>query len=655
MKYSRAIGVSILTNGNRRQYLDRCIGSLIRNCSYRPLVIGIWNNGSTDDTQAYLDSLLTLSFDGITFRIQNSTKDLGCAVGTNMSCAVVGDCEFQLHLESDFELLSPEESGEDGNWLNRAVDFMEEVNGNYLYLRRMTGEKEMMDHWWSQWMSKIIGQKGPYLSCPSFWWSNNPALFRTKAMYDGGTLPLRVDRDGPKGTPGWSRPELETKAPGRAMIHQWGLFVHERQSQGDIFDQTICRKGMKGLVGCKYGFFKTGSEEDRFCGSCHETETFKDMKTHEGRFLLKQDQMGVEQGKKFTIVTVDNGWCLTEFLRITKGLNARRIVMAKGNAFIGEDGVESIQYDESLDFLIKYADVAFFPKVGEANKVDYLKLVKAGVPVVVQESYSQGAVEHEKTGWVFRDEKWALHWLTYLKDHPEVREQRRKAVEAVPESTKALVPAEVIKVVDRDVVRPDQCMVTVITPTFHRDLKVIRRCINSMLLQTVRDWEQIICSDGENETQVKALVDQVADKRIRYEHTAGKKSNDFGNTVRSECLKKARGKFVLFFDDDNLILPHYLQTMIRAISESNKDYAVCKIMHFGPLNQSILGRPPKVLTGNPVKLYHIDPLQVLVRTRLMQSVGWDTMVGYLSDGVTLERLGAKGDPVWVEEVLGIHV
>jgi len=78
-------------------------------------------------------------------------------------------------------------------------------------------------------------------------------------------------------------------------------------------------------------------------------------------------------------------------------------------------------------------------------------------------------------------------------------------------------------------------------------------------------------------------------------------------------------------------------------------------MHFGPLNEAALGKPPKVLTGEPVKLYHIDPLQVMVRRDAIQKVGWDTEVGYLSDGVTLERLGKDFKYTLVEEVLGVHM
>jgi hypothetical protein len=50
-------------------------------------------------------------------------------------------------------------------------------------------------------------------------------------IYDRGILPLNVSLDGAKGTKDWSQPELKAGAPGNAWIHQWGLFVHERQSR----------------------------------------------------------------------------------------------------------------------------------------------------------------------------------------------------------------------------------------------------------------------------------------------------------------------------------------------------------------------------------------------------------------------------------------
>jgi glycosyltransferase involved in cell wall biosynthesis len=284
--YSAPVGISILTNAQRRSQLQTCLGSLLTHCYYRPLVIGIFDNGSTDDTWNWLSEWVSSKDNpwqyGVTFRVQHSDTDLGCAAGTNAACELVGDCEFAIHIESDFEHLSPEESGEDRLWLRHAVEFMQGVNGNFMYLRRMIGERDIFLHWWDQWMVRIIGQQGKYLSCPDFWWSNNPALRRNKALYDGGTLPLDMSKDGPKGSVGWSKPELETKAPGRAWIHQWGLFIHDRATQITPWHKGVCSN--MGGKECKYGFFKNGDITDKFCEVCLPDESFRDMAAHKARF-----------------------------------------------------------------------------------------------------------------------------------------------------------------------------------------------------------------------------------------------------------------------------------------------------------------------------------------------------------------------------------
>ena len=126
----------------------------------------------------------------------------------------------------------------------------------------------------------------PYLKCPGFWWSNNPALRRNKTLYDNGTLPLDVSKDGPKGTPGWSQPELTAKKPGNAYIHKWGLFVHDRKIQTCDFSQTVCHTAMAGRDRCKYGFFKNGGQHDQFCNQCRGDCGFEDMQAHENRFKM---------------------------------------------------------------------------------------------------------------------------------------------------------------------------------------------------------------------------------------------------------------------------------------------------------------------------------------------------------------------------------
>lgn len=279
----KTVGVSILTNGKRRKDLEQCVQRFLTNCHYRPLIIGIVNNGSTDDTKEWLDNITPVY--GVTWRVANLPDDKGCANGTNMSIELVADCEYQIHLESDFWHLSQDQTGQDPMWMHRAVDFMDENPCDYLYLRRMRDEKESAMHWWFQWMPKIDLDCGDYMQCPSFWWTNNPVLFRYQALKDQGVLPLDASKDGPKGTEGWSLPEMSTGRPKNTWIHKWGMFVHEVQPE-ETFEATGCGLfGPFGKSGCKYGFWKDGN--DSFCQKCDKMSGYREMEAHRNRQIQR--------------------------------------------------------------------------------------------------------------------------------------------------------------------------------------------------------------------------------------------------------------------------------------------------------------------------------------------------------------------------------
>jgi glycosyltransferase involved in cell wall biosynthesis len=366
------------------------------------------------------------------------------------------------------------------------------------------------------------------------------------------------------------------------------------------------------------------------------------------------DWPAVRTDKDFVVATVDNGWGLEDFRRIVGAMpGAKGLVVAKGLLVLPEEGgMRSVPYS-GLEEAMSSADAFLFAKVGDANEEDYEKVLRAGVPVVVHKAYDKGLVNHQKDGFLYIDDGWALRWLALLRDKPSARKE-------IEEEWRARMAAEGLgRVVEPELVEvcsSGEPKVTVITPTYRRDLKVLFRCLSCMKLQTETSWEQVVCSDGGEEPETRRVVESFGDPRARYAFTEEKKAGDFGNTVRREMLKEAKGKYVLFFDDDNIILPHYLERMVRALEENPEvGFAACRVMHFGPLNEVVAGKPPKVLEGDLVALYHVDPLQVLVRREAMLKVGWDTEVGYLSDGVTLERLGKEFKHVRVDEVLGVHV
>lgn len=439
-----------------------------------------------------------------------------------------------------------------------------------------------------------------------------------------------------------------------AVSHPPGI-GYDEQAAHDAFDEAFS---------VRYGqdFRKTIFEYDQ---------------RYEGN-LVKEKQ---ETNDMLTVITVENGWGVDEIEEIMKQVSGiRLIVMQKGVSNFDVKNATVLPYTTDLDDLISQADLALFARVGPANEREYHKVVEAGVPSVVHHYYHQGKIKHEENGFVYGHVSWAVSWLKTLVENqslrqkisaawvksdaekaetekpeppsePEVPESFEQAMKDVDEGN--LVPLDVA--LYSDPLEEGEVLVSFITPTYRRKTEIIRRSYDCLKLQTVNNWEQLICSDGSKEDHAAALVREIGDERVQYHHLNSKKDGDFGNRCRAEMLSKARGRYVVFFDDDNIILPEFIEKMTMALEQAEADFAVCDVMHFGPLNEPVSGKPPIILKGEPVKLYHVDPLQILVKREAMQSVGWNTERGYVADGVSLEALGDRYTHVKVNEVLGVHV
>jgi glycosyltransferase involved in cell wall biosynthesis len=197
-------------------------------------------------------------------------------------------------------------------------------------------------------------------------------------------------------------------------------------------------------------------------------------------------------------------------------------------------------------------------------------------------------------------------------------------------------------------------LVSIITPTFRGDHAEIWRCVTSVLRQTYQNFEQIVASDGVHEHGTEQLVLSFRDSRLRYIVTE-RHHGVSGNGARHEVMMRhARGRFLVFLDDDNIIFPTYLEKMLGALATARggEKFAICEILHFGPVRPSI-GVPPVVLRGEP-KVYHIDTLQVMMEAEVMRAIGWDCE-HLEADGIKYQELGARFPHVRVPECLCAHL
>ena len=102
--------------------------------------------------------------------------------------------------------------------------------------------------------------------------------------------------------------------------------------------------------------------------------------------------------------------------------------------------------------------------------------------------------------------------------------------------------------------------------------KTIERAINSILNQTFKNFELIICDDcSSDETNKIVKRFQATDDRIKL---ITKEQNGGSASARNECIKLAKGRYLTFLDSDDEWMPTYLESQLRFI-EKNGPLVVC--------------------------------------------------------------------------------
>ena len=90
-------------------------------------------------------------------------------------------------------------------------------------------------------------------------------------------------------------------------------------------------------------------------------------------------------------------------------------------------------------------------------------------------------------------------------------------------------------------------LVSIVTPTYNCG-KYIGRTIDSVLAQTVEDWEMIIVDDCSTDN-TKDVVEKYYDPRIRY---VPLEKNSGAAAARNAAMNLADGKYIAFLDSDDL-------------------------------------------------------------------------------------------------------
>jgi GT2 family glycosyltransferase/glycosyltransferase involved in cell wall biosynthesis len=114
----------------------------------------------------------------------------------------------------------------------------------------------------------------------------------------------------------------------------------------------------------------------------------------------------------------------------------------------------------------------------------------------------------------------------------------------------------------------EKASVSIVMPTFNRATE-IRSAIDSVLMQSHKNWELIIVDDGSTDDTALVVKPYLSDKRIQYIQT-----DHIGvSGARNRGLLSGNGRYVAYLDSDNSWEPHFLRNMIVFMGSQELDAA----------------------------------------------------------------------------------
>ena len=118
-----------------------------------------------------------------------------------------------------------------------------------------------------------------------------------------------------------------------------------------------------------------------------------------------------------------------------------------------------------------------------------------------------------------------------------------------------------------------QDKVSILIPAYNAE-GFLKRCIDSVLNQTYRDFEVIIVNDGSSD-DTQAVCENYSSKDARV--SLINQENQGVAAARNRALDSATGDFILFVDADDWIESDMLEKMLNAVNfKEQSDIAFCR-------------------------------------------------------------------------------
>ncbi len=173
----------------------------------------------------------------------------------------------------------------------------------------------------------------------------------------------------------------------------------------------------------------------------------------------------------------------------------------------------------------------------------------------------------------------------------------------------------------------DNILVSVVIPTYKRDVECLSKAINSVLDQTYKNVEIIVIDDSPSDYElrpdIKAYAESIRDANLLFLQN---EKNLGGSLSRNRGIENAHGDYITFLDDDDQYKPEKIKKQLDFMLKHNYDMTFTNLEIYTPDEKMIDYREfkdiesfdneyllryhlQKHLTGTPTFMFKADKLR----------------------------------------------
>lgn len=110
------------------------------------------------------------------------------------------------------------------------------------------------------------------------------------------------------------------------------------------------------------------------------------------------------------------------------------------------------------------------------------------------------------------------------------------------------------------------CTISIIVPIYNNKESYLRKCIESILSQTYKDYELLLINDGAKDNSPRICEEYSRiDARIKIIN----KTNGGISSARNKGIRESKGSYICFIDHDDWVESNYLEVFINNIRDND--------------------------------------------------------------------------------------